>query len=96
MAAIDLVTKQDLEDFKAAMLGEIKRILQGGAERASGKQWMRSADVRRLLDISAGTLQNLRLRGELQYSKIGGSMFYRTCDVERMIAKGSSLKSRRP
>lgn len=38
----------------------------------SGDQWMRSNEVRKMLGISAGTLQNLGINGALPYVKIGG------------------------
>jgi hypothetical protein len=47
---------------------------------------MRSADVRKLLNISPGTLQNLRINGTLTFSKVGGRMFYKPQDVDKMLA----------
>ena len=91
MAAIDLVTRPELERFKAEIVIEIKKILLS-ERRPVVKLWMRSADVRKLLGISAGTLQNLRTNGTLHYSKIGGCMFYRTEDVEKMMNDGSTDK----
>ncbi|RZM30174.1 MAG: DNA-binding protein [Pedobacter sp.] len=91
MTAIDLVTRPELERFKAEIVIEIKKILLS-ERRPVVKLWMRSADVRKLLGISAGTLQNLRTNGTLHYSKIGGSMFYRTEDVEKMMNDGSTDK----
>lgn len=91
MTAIDLVTRPELERFKAEIVIEIKKILLS-ERRPEVKLWMRSADVRKLLGISAGTLQNLRTNGTLHYSKIGGSMFYRTEDVEKMMNDGSTDK----
>jgi len=52
------------------------------------KEWIRSAEVRRLLNISGGTLQNLRINGTLQYTKIGGIMYYKLEDIERLLEKG--------
>ncbi|MEP7109172.1 MAG: helix-turn-helix domain-containing protein [Ferruginibacter sp.] len=34
--------------------------------------------------ISAGTLQNLRVTGKLKPVKIGGILFYRNSDLERL------------
>ncbi|NGM90830.1 helix-turn-helix domain-containing protein, partial [Parapusillimonas sp. SGNA-6] len=48
-----------------------------------------SAEVRRLLGISPGTLQNLRAGGTLPYRKLGGSMYYRREDIRKMMEGGN-------
>jgi hypothetical protein len=40
--------------------------------QGQSKQWLKSVDVRKMLNISPGTLQNLRINGTLRYTKIGG------------------------
>ena len=40
------------------------------------KKWLKSSEVKSLLRISPGTLQNLRINGTLTYTKIGGIIFY--------------------
>ncbi|SMG12909.1 helix-turn-helix domain-containing protein [Sphingobacterium psychroaquaticum] len=86
---INLVTKEDLIVFKAEMLVAIREALTKASEDGlSKKQWFRSADVRRMLGISPGTLQTLRINGKLPYRKIGGSMFYHASDIEKMLKEG--------
>jgi isocitrate dehydrogenase kinase/phosphatase len=41
--------------------------------------------VRKLLGISPGTLQNLRINGTLPYTKIGGVLFYDYEEIKLMI-----------
>ncbi|HZK92963.1 MAG TPA: helix-turn-helix domain-containing protein [Prolixibacteraceae bacterium] len=41
--------------------------------------------MRKLLGISPGTLQNLRVNGQLPFSKIGGVLFYDFEDVRKML-----------
>lgn len=89
MTTIDLVTRAELEKFKAEIVIEIKKILINERKPEVGL-WMRSADVRKFLGVSAGTLQNLRMKGTLHFSKIGGSMFYRKEDIEKMMNDGSA------
>ncbi len=71
MAVLDLITKQDLEKFRADLLQDIKELLAPKLS-AANKQWLRSAEVRKLMNISPGTLQNLRINGLLPYSRVGG------------------------
>ena len=60
---VELITKQDLEQLKSELLSEIKRLVQLDGGSHSNKQWLKSNEVRKLLKISPGTLQNLRING---------------------------------
>lgn len=82
---IDIVTKKDLQQFKQEMLEEIRSILENKKVEAKDRKWLRSAEVRQMLSISPGTLQNLRINGTLPYQKIGGTMYYRREDIDRMM-----------
>ncbi len=69
-----LLTLRDLEDFKDALFNEMKKLF-GQANGQQTKTWLRSSEVRKLLGVSAGTLQNLRIKGTLPFSKIGGIVY---------------------
>uniref|UniRef100_UPI004047A37D helix-turn-helix domain-containing protein n=1 Tax=Roseivirga sp. TaxID=1964215 RepID=UPI004047A37D len=49
------------------------------------KKWLKSYEVRKLLDISPGTLQNLRVNGTLPFTKIGGVIYYDYTDIQSML-----------
>ena len=51
------------------------------------KQWIRSRDVRKILKISPGTLQNLRVNGTLRFSKVGGMIYYSLEEIEELREK---------
>lgn len=78
-----IITQDDLRQFKSEILEEIKALV--GNKSASQKQWLKSPEVRELLKISPGTLQNLRVNGHLPYTKIGGTIFYAFEDVQSML-----------
>lgn len=80
---VELITREDLKQFKNEMLTEIKQLLKPG--QAQSKQWLKSYEVRKLLNISPGTLQNLRLNGTLRYTKIGGLLYYKLEDIEKLL-----------
>lgn len=82
---IDLITKDDLADFKTELLQEIKALLQ--PQNIKQKKWLRSAEVRKMLNISPGTLQNLRINGTLPFSKVGSIAYYELKDIEKMMEK---------
>lgn len=80
---VELITKQDLREFKNDLVNEIKQIMQ--PRQGQSKQWLKSVEVRKLLNISPGTLQNLRINGTLCYSKIGGMMYYKLEDIHKLL-----------
>ncbi|MEP5613549.1 MAG: helix-turn-helix domain-containing protein [Cyclobacteriaceae bacterium] len=74
-----IITTDELREFKVELLEEIRTILSE-SEPVPNK-WLRSAEVRKLLKISPGTLQNLRVNGTLPYTKVGGVIFYDYQDI---------------
>jgi ribonucleotide reductase beta subunit family protein with ferritin-like domain len=83
MTAIELITKADLREFKSELLTEIKQLMQPG--QGQSKKWLKSVEVRKLLGISPGTLQNLRINGTLRFSKVGSIMYYRLEDINKIL-----------
>lgn len=82
--AQQIVTIEDLQQFRLQLLGDLKTLVQP-ANNPSQKEWLKSSDVRKMLGISHGTLQNLRIKGVLPYRKLGGIVFYRYEDIARML-----------
>ena len=79
----NIVTLEDLVTFKEELLDALKEAL---AQREhQPKRWLRSAEVRQLLNVSPGTLQNLRVNGTLPFSKIGGVIYYPSEGIERVL-----------
>lgn len=83
---VELITRDDLRQFKSELIGELKQIFK--PETAHNMQWLRSAEVRQLLKISTGTLQNLRINGTLPFRKIGSIMYYSYNDIVRVMEEG--------
>jgi hypothetical protein len=82
--ATQIVTSEDLEIFKLDLLDEIKKLMrQSGIQPV--KKVLKSPDVRKLLHISPGTLQNMRINGTLPYSKVGGVIYYEYEDIQKML-----------
>lgn len=81
---INIVTIEDLNEFKHELLEEFKKLLSQ-RQAAQSQRWLKSHQVRRLLTISPGTLQHMRISGVLPFTKIGGVIFYDAEDIEKMI-----------
>ncbi|WP_208643520.1 helix-turn-helix domain-containing protein [Pedobacter miscanthi] len=80
---LEIITKEDLQAFGSELLNEIKKIIR--LDKPVKKKYIRGHEVRKLLGISQGTLQNLRLNGTLPYSKIGSIYFYLHDTVEELM-----------
>lgn len=80
-----LVTIEDLEAFKIDLLIEIKELLKADLAPKGSKEWLKSSEVRKMLGVSPGTLQNLRVTGKLPFSKVGRLIFYRQQDITKLL-----------
>jgi len=88
-----IITSDDLREFKLELLDEIRVIIREQKSNTT-KQWLKSVEVRRLLDISPGTLQTLRINGTLPYTKIGGTNYYNATDIDTLLSQNLKKKTR--
>ncbi len=88
--AVEIITKEDLKNFKSELVQELKELFSAAPD--TQKQWLKSPEVRKLLGISAGTLQHLRVIGTLPYTKIGGTIYYKYEEVLQMLEKNRKRK----
>lgn len=79
-----IITTDDLREFKLELIEEL-RILISKTSANQTKKYLKSAEVMELLQISPGTLQNLRINGTLPYSKIGGIILYDAEEIQRIL-----------
>jgi len=79
-----LLTIEDLVEFKRSLLTELRQLLKELSGQP-GRKWLKSFEVKKLLGISPGTLQNLRINGTLPFTKIGGVILYDYEDIQRML-----------
>jgi len=80
----EIVTTDDLREFKLEFFQELKKLLKEHYGQPS-KKWLKSFEVRELLGISPGTLQNMRVNGTLPFTKIGGVIFYDYENIKKML-----------
>lgn len=83
--ATQVLTLEDLQDFKRELLQEMKSLFEESTTGKS-KKWLKSTEVREMLGISPGTLQNLRINGTLPYSKMGGVIYYDHDEIQRILS----------
>ena len=80
-----LVTVKDLEEFRVKMLMDIKMMLEGHLNKTA-KRWLKSYEVRKMLGISAGTLQTLRNNGKIPFTRMGGLIYYDAAEIDQILA----------
>jgi len=80
---LDIITKQDLDDFKEDLIKEVSSIV----EDSTNKEWLRSSEVMEMLSISSGTLQNLRINRDIPFTKMGGTLYYERAAVVKALNK---------
>lgn len=84
--AATIITTEDLHEFKLELLDSIKELLNNQSGQVT-KKWLKSPEVRKLLGISPGTLQNLRINGTLPYTKVGGVLYYDYHEIMQVLEK---------
>jgi len=88
--AIEIVTKDDLEQFRVQLLNDIRQLISPSHEAKLIKPWLKNSEVKKLLNISSNTIQRLRIAGKLRSSKVGGIHYYRYEDIEKLL-KGNAV-----
>ncbi|MBO0356028.1 helix-turn-helix domain-containing protein [Allomuricauda sp. XS_ASV26] len=84
--AATIITTEDLREFKMELLDDIKQLLNNQSGHTF-KKWLKSPEVKELLGISSGTLQNLRINGTLPYTKVGGVLYYDYEEIMNVMEK---------
>jgi len=90
-----LLTVGDFEIFRIELIQEISGLLKN-ALGSPAKKWLKSTEVKKLLAISTGTLQTLRMNGTLSHSKMGGTIYHQDllwCDPFFVIPAFTFCKS---
>ena len=83
--ASNIITTDDLREFKIELLEEFRSILSQQNTQLILKRYLKSSEVMDLLQISPGTLQNLRINGTLPYTKIGGIIYYDAQEIQQIM-----------
>jgi hypothetical protein len=80
----EIITKEDLVEFESRLLDTIKKMM--GHTTDQSRKWLRSTQVRKMLNISPNTLTSLRVNGIIKFTRVGGIMYYNSEDINKMLA----------
>ena len=79
-----MVTMQEMMVLKVEILREIRTLMQATPHLRQG-DLLKTWEVRQMLGISLATLRNMRDQGKIEYTKIGGLLFYRKQHIVDLI-----------
>jgi hypothetical protein len=80
---VELITKEDLEQFRQSMLQDLKLLLTKRTEEP--QKYLKSYQVKNMLKISGGTLHTLRANGTLKFTRIGHIIYYNYEDIMQLM-----------
>ena len=78
-----IATLSDLERMKTEIIQAVREASLSSP--AVVKKWLRSQDVRKLLGVSSSTLQTMRIKGEIPFSKISGIIYYPAEGIQNLL-----------
>lgn len=85
---ISIVTQEELlalkEDIIESLEVKLNELLSTNSQTPE-IVLLKSHQVQRLLGISPGTLQNMRVNRTIPFSKVGGIIFYEKHEILRLI-----------
>lgn len=85
---MDTITKNDLNILRDQIISDIGSLLDSRIDNSKESEefgWMRSKAIRKALNISASTLQNLRITGKIRFKKVLGSYYYNKEDLQHLF-----------
>ncbi|WP_369753935.1 DNA-binding protein [Flavobacterium sp. WC2409] len=84
----DMITKEDLRQFGLELLGNIGTLMTQTKEvqgEIVDQEWIKSKQVRTLMNMSPGSVQNLRVTQKIRFKKILGSYYYNKVDLLKLF-----------
>jgi hypothetical protein len=80
----DYITKDDLRQFSLMIIDEIRK-LKPEIKKDDELEWLKSRAARKLLTMSAASLQNLRVTGQVRFRKVLGYYYYNRADLLKLF-----------
>jgi uncharacterized protein (UPF0335 family) len=88
--AAEVITREDLQLFRIQLLEELKEFISQFKKEVSSTavEGYKTKQVRKILDCSTNKLQSLRISGKLRSRKVGGTIYYKPEDVQKLLNDG--------
>ncbi len=85
IVTIEEQTFKQVCSWFANFANQVERICRENTRQPD--KWLSGREVCALLGISIRSLQNYRDSGKLGYSQIGNKLYYKSADIERLVAE---------
>jgi hypothetical protein len=82
-----LITVQDLIDFKQQLIVDIRKLLKEQTGHPS-HQWLKAFEIKKMLRLSESKLQYLRDKRLIPFKKLGGVTYYNLEEIEALMNSG--------
>ena len=80
---VEFVTKEELVQQNQEFILQIKKLLMESSKPTI--EVLTSKEVKKILKISDGTLQNLRVKGILKTVKLEGTHYYSAAQIHKLF-----------
>jgi excisionase family DNA binding protein len=80
----NIITTDDLRQFKIELFDELKQLL-GQRTESNSREYLKSSEVSKLLNISLSKLQHLRVAKVLPYTRVGATIYYKRDDLHQLL-----------
>lgn len=91
--SVNILTQEDLQNFKTELFAELKTLIPE-QENLKLKKWLKTDEVKKLLKVSPGTLQTLRINGTLTYTRLGGIIYYDYDHIEKILQQNLQIATK--
>ncbi|MEN8121320.1 MAG: helix-turn-helix domain-containing protein [Bacteroidota bacterium] len=82
-----ILEQADFNEIKSTLKKVLNVINTLSKSSPLTEQWLDNQDISNLLHVSKRTLQNYRDNGIIPFSQIGGKIYYKASDVEKLLLK---------
>ena len=82
------ITKEDLRQFGLQLVDKMRIMIQETTHEQTEleqPEWLKSRAVKKLMDISSGSVQNLRVTKKVRFKKVLGSYYYNKEDLQKLF-----------
>ena len=83
----NIITTDDLRQFKIELIEELRQLFSNTKDAVDAREFLKTSEVSKLLNISLSKLHHLRVSRALPYTKIGATIYYRRDDIYQLLEK---------
>jgi len=87
----NIITTDDLREFKTELIEQLKDIIGASQGTAGQKRFLKTSELQEALGLSPSTIHQLRYMRILPYTKVNGVIFFDWEDIVAMMQKNKKI-----